>query len=63
MMTQVQYSEYCKRNSITFAPIEQNGLNKMNFGQNGLNKMNFGQHSITSLILNSFGQNFKISPK
>jgi hypothetical protein len=52
MMAQVKYSGYSKPNSITFGPI----------GLNGLNKRNFGQY-VTDEFLNSFDQNFKISPK
>jgi hypothetical protein len=51
MMAQVKYFEYSKQNSITFGPIVENGMNKMNFEQ-----------CVTD-ILNSFDQNFKISPK
>jgi hypothetical protein len=52
MMAQVKYSEYSKQNSITFGPIDLNGMNKRNFEQ-----------CVTDEFLNSFDQNFKISQK
>jgi hypothetical protein len=50
-MAQVKYFEYSKQNCITFGIINLNGL-----------KRNFGQ-CVNDEFLNSFGQNFKISPK
>jgi hypothetical protein len=52
MMAQVKYSEHSKQKSITFGPINLNGMDKRNFGQ-----------CVTDEFMNTFGQNFKISPK